>query len=722
MNETTSKTLVCELCEAGCGLQVELSQGAVTAVRGNERDVTSKGFVCPKGLASLALDQDPDRLRTPVQRCADGSFTPISWEQAFDTVAQRLTAIQKAHGRDAVAVYMGTPIVHKHGALLMRAALLSALGTRNATSAGSQDSSPRFAASYFLYGSAFAIPVPDIDRTQFFLCIGANPLVSNGSFLTAPNMRGRLRALQARGGRIVVVDPRRTETAQAADEHVAITPGSDAAFVLAMTQVLLAERRIDEATLERCTRNWLAIRARLRDYTPERVADYTGVPAATIRRLALEFADAQSSAAYARLGVCNHAFGTLGSYAVDLLNLTAGRLGQVGGSLFATPAIDLGRMARLMGSDGYARFRSRVRGLPEIAGDLPAATLAEEMETPGDGQVRAFITYAGNPVLSTPNGQRLARALGKLDFMVSIDFYVNETTRFADIILPPCGPFAEEHVDLFFANAAAHNAIRWTGAAAPRGEDERCDWEIMLELAYRLGGGPSGLRPLDLLLRAARRFGYRYSLQQTVDLALWFGPYRLRGAAVRAAPDGIDLGPLQAGFERRVFHPDGRIELGTPAILSAFAQQAQALAHPRPVDELLLIGRRDLRSNNSWMHNLPKLVSGRARCVLLVHPDDARRAGVRDGEQAWLESKVHCAQVPVQLSDEMRPGVVSLPHGFGHAGIARFQRVAGEHAGVSANDWTDDQEVEAIVGQSILNGVKVRLRAVVPTAARDASS
>ncbi|HEX7476917.1 MAG TPA: molybdopterin-dependent oxidoreductase [Polyangiales bacterium] len=723
MEEAVTKSLVCELCEAGCGLSVDVLDGQVVKVRGNERDVLSRGFVCPKGLATIALDRDPDRLRTPVQRRADGRFEPITWDAAFSLVADRLGAIQREHGRDAVAVYMGTPIVHKHGALLMRGALLGALRTRNSTSAGSQDSSPRFAASYFLYGSAFSVPVPDVDRTSFFLCIGANPLVSNGSLLTAPNLRERLRAIQARGGKLVVVDPRRTETAEVADEHVAIRPGTDAAFLLAMVHVLWTERRIDEAALEQATRGWPTIRAQLAAYAPERVARYTGVPAETIRRVALEFADASTSVAYARLGVCNQAFGTLASYAVDLLNLVAGRLGQVGGALFATPAIDLTRLARLTGSDGYARFRSRVRGLPEIAGDLPATVLAEEMQTPGDGQVRGFVTYAGNPVSSTPNGRRLAAALSGLQFMVSIDYYVNETTRFADVILPPCGPFAEDHVDLFFANFAAHNGLRWTPGVVARGADERHDWEILLELAERLGGGPTGVRAIDQLLRVARRFGYRYALDTTLELVLRTGPYGdrflpwrsgLRGEQVRAAPDGIDLGPLQPGFARRIFHADGRIELAAGPITLAFAQLEAALDHSPADGELLMIGRRELRSNNSWMHNLEKLVAGQPRCLLFVHPTDAARAGVRDGDSALLESRVYSAEVPVRVTDEVMPGVVSLPHGWGHAASAPYQRVAAQHVGVSANDWTDDQDVESIVGQSILNGVRVRLRAVAP--------
>lgn len=719
MPDVITKRHVCELCEAGCGLAIDFEDGRAVRIRGDEQDVLSKGFACPKGLALLALDGDPDRLRTPVRRTPSGGFEPIGWDEALDLVASRLRDVQARHGRDAVAVYMGTPIVHKHGALLMRSALLGALRTKNSTSAGSQDTSPRFAASYYLYGSAFSIPVPDVDRTDYFLCIGANPVVSNGSLLTAPNMRARLHAIRERGGKVVVVDPRRTETAEVATEHVSIVPGTDAALLLAMSHVLVVERRVDEQRVARETNGWPRVRAELRKWAPERVAGYTGVPADTIRRLARELAAAPTGVVYSRLGVCNSAFGTLASYAGDLLNVLAGRLGAVGGALFATPAIDLALLARLTGSDGHARWHSRVRGLPETAGDVPASTLAEEMDTPGEGQVRAFVTYAGNPVLTTPNGQRLERALSKLDFMVSIDLYVNETTRLADVILPPCSPLSDEHVDLFFANVGARNGIRWTEPAIARGPDERADWEILLELSHRLRGGPTGMAPLDVLFRAGRALGIQYSVDDTLALALRAGPYGdrfmpwrkgLTAETVREALHGVDLGPLAAGSASRIHHASGRVELAAAPIVSALAELDRDVEREREADELLLIGRRDVRSNNSWMHNLPRLASGQDRCVLFVNPDDAARLGLVDGGLAVLESRTHQGEVPVRVTGEIRPGVVSLPHGFGHGRARRFQRVASERPGVSANDWTDDQLVESVVGQSILNGVPVRLR------------
>ena len=464
----------CTLCEATCGLTLEIEGDRIVSVRGDDADVFSQGYICPKGVAIADVHHDPDRLRTPVRRGSGGVFEPISWQAAFDLVSERLSALRARHGADAIAVYVGNPIIHNHGALLARSGFLRAIGTHNSYSAGSQDTSPRFATSFHLYGSSLVVPIPDIDRTHYLLCIGANPWVSNGSFMTAPDVRRRLRAIRERGGRIVVVDPRRTETAREADEWVPIRPGSDAALLLAMVQTLVADGRVDESRLAGVADGWPEVRKRLAPFLPERVASFTGVPPATSRRLAHELADAPSGAAYSRVGVCNSRFGTLATWATDVLNLVAGRLGAVGGAMFPTPAVDIPRLTPYLG-DGHGRWRSRVRGLPETLGDLPAAALAEEIETAGNGQVRALVVFAGNPVLSVPNGRRLARALGQLDFLVAIDLYVNETSRHADVILPPAWTLAEDHFELFMSNFAVRNVARWCPPVVERGPEERAD-------------------------------------------------------------------------------------------------------------------------------------------------------------------------------------------------------------------------------------------------------
>jgi anaerobic selenocysteine-containing dehydrogenase len=706
----------CTLCEASCGLALEVEGKRIVSARGDDEDPFSHGYVCPKGVSIAGIHHDPDRLRSPVRRTLDGTFEPIGWHEALDLVGARLNALRRQHGADAIALYMGNPIIHNHGALLLRTGLASAVGTRNRFSAGSQDTSPRFAVSYLLYGSSLVTPVPDIDRTQYFLCIGANPWVSNGSLMTAPDVHRRLRAIRERGGRIVVVDPRRTETAREADEWVPIRPGSDAAFLLAMVHTLVADGRVDEARIAKVARGWVEVRDSLSAFTPERVGPQTGIAPPTIRRLALEFADSASAVAYTRVGVCNNRFGTLATWATDVLNLAAGRLGTVGGAMFPTPAIDISGLSPYLG-DGFARWRSRVRGLPETFGELPASTLAEEIETPGAGQVRALVVYAGNPVLSVPNSRRLASALGQLEFMVAIDLYVNETTRHADVILPPSWTMAEDHMDTFTPNFAVRNVVRWCPPVVKRTPGERADWEILLAIAERLGGGATGIAPVDRSIRLARRLGLRWTPKASIGLLLRLGPHGdrclpfTRGLNLKRlarASHGLDLGPLEPGIARRILHRDRRMRLAPPAIMKALADLAED-AGPAPREELLLIGRRDLRTNNSWMHNVPVLVAGQERCVLLVHPLDAERAGVRDGEIAILESRVHRGPVPVRVSEDMTPGVVSLPHGWGHADSASWQRVAGMRPGVSVNDWTDDGDVEAVVGQSILNGVPVRL-------------
>jgi anaerobic selenocysteine-containing dehydrogenase len=531
-------------------------------------------------------------------------------------------------------------------------------------------------------------------------------------------MKRRLRAVRERGGKIVVVDPRRTETAKEADEHVAIRPGGDAAFLLAMALVLVERGRVDRTFLASTTSGWPEIEKRLAAFTPARVAAFTGVPAETIERLALEFADARSAVCYSRVGVCVGPHATLATFATDLLNVITGRLGREGGPMFTTPAFDLGRVARMTGLDGHGRWKSRTRGLPETLGDLPAAVLADEIETPGDGQVRAMVTLAGNPVLSAPNGRRIAAALDTLEFMVSIDIYVNETTRHADVILPPCWNLSEDHIDLLFAAVGVRNIARWSPPVVPKPEGELADWEILLALAERLGGGALGEPWLDRVLRWLRPLGVRWTPTGFLDLLLRLGPYGdrflpwsdgLNLTKLKAAPHGIDLGPLRPGVNQHLFHRDRRIHLSSPLVTEALNGLERDLDAKAAQNGLVLIGRRELRSNNSWMHNLPSLVSGRERCVLYVHPEDADRYQVRDGELAILESRVHSGEVRVAITDEMRPGVVSLPHGWGHADSAPWQKVAGSHAGVSINDWVDDAVVEPIIGQSILNGVPVRL-------------
>ena len=711
---------VCTLCEATCGLTFEVEDNHILSVRPDPDDVFSHGYACPKGIAIAEIHDDPDRLRQPMRRRTDGEFEPISWKEAFDETERRLLEVRRQHGNDAVGLYWGNPLGNNHRALLVLEALKKAADTPNCFSAGSQDANPRLMTSLWLYGSTTSMPIPDIDRSDYFLCIGANPVISNGSVMTAPDARGRLRALRKRGGKLVVVDPRRTETARDADEWVSIRPGTDAAMLLSMAHVLVQHRRVAERTVASQCNGWEVIQELLPAFEPARVAPYCGVDADTIQRLALELAAAPSSVVYSRYGVCTAEHATLATYATDLLNILAGRLGSEGGAMFPSPAFDMTDLARQSELEGFGRWHSRVRGLPEAAGDLPSAVMAEEMETEGPGQIRGMLTVAGNPVLSAPNGSRIDKALGGLDFMVSVDLYINETTRHADIILPPCWTLAEDHIDLLFSQVMVRNIARYSPAVVDREEGEKADWEIMVELAERLGGGQTGNRWIDTLLRGLRKVGITLNPTTVSSLLLRMGPYGdrflpwssgLNMSKLRAAPHGIDLGPMKPGYAHRVYHKDGRVDLAPQTIVDAIRSLDTALDAPSPADELLLIGRREMRSMNSWMHNAPSLVSGRERCVLYVHPDDAGKRGILDGQSIVMESRVFRGPVTVQLSDEMRCGVVSLPHGWGHAAVQQWQSVATLRPGVSANDWTDDGVVESVLGQSILNGVPVQLHA-----------
>jgi len=718
----------CNLCEAGCGLKFEVEDNRIVAVEPDENDPLSQGYVCPKGIASGDIHHDPDRLRRPMRRGADGRFREVSWDEAFTLVGSRLRAIRARHGADAIAVYFGNPLVHNYSGIIMLGSLLNAIGTRNRTGAGSQDTSPRFAASYYLYGNTLVTPVPDIDRTDYFLCVGANPAVSQGSAMIAPNIRARIRAMRARGGKFITVDPRFTETSKLADEHVFIRPGGDAAFLLAMVHALVEAGRIDRGALQRMTTGWEDIERRLQAFTPERTERFTGVAPGVTRRLALELANAQRGVVYTRVGTCNNAYGTLATWANDVLNIAAGRLGVEGGAMFPEPALDGSQFVKLGGMNGHARWHSRVRGLPETGCDLPASILAEEIETPGDGQVRAMVTVAGNPVLSTPNGRRLDRAMEQLEFVVAVDMYINETTRHADVILPPSWTLAEDHSEPLSPGFSLRRTARWCSPVVQKDASELADWEILLRLTQELGGGPMGIKWIDRVLGVASRFGWQYDPQRALDMLLRIGPHGDRYLPwsrginlkkVQASPYGVDLGPARPGYQHRLHHKDRKVHLVAEPMMRALSQLERDIDEHLTINDaatnhlnLLLIGRRELRTNNSWMHNVPALVSGRNRCVLYVHPQDAQRAGLRDSEPAVVESRVHSGVVPVRVTDEVMPGVVSLPHGWGHAASAEWQSVAGTHAGVSANDFTDDQRVESVVGQSILNGVPVRLRRV----------
>lgn len=700
-----SKTLhyrACHLCEAICGLAIETEsdEGGVPRIRsikGDPQDSFSRGHVCPKAVALQDIQDDPDRLRQPLRRVGS-EWQPIGWDEAFALVASRLGEIRERHGNDAVAVYQGNPSVHNYGLMTHSNYFLGLLKTRNRFSATSVDQLPHHLVSQQMYGHGLLIPIPDIDHTDFMLVLGGNPLASNGSIMTVPDVEKRLKALKARGGRLVVVDPRRSETAAIADRHLFIRPGQDAALLLGILNTLFEENlgRPTPLPVDGLER----VREAVAVFDAESMSVRCGVPAESIRQLARDFAAAERAVCYGRMGVSTQAFGTLCQWLVQLINLVTGNLDRVGGALCTSPALDL--VASTSGGH-FGRWRSRVSGLPEYGGELPVAALAEEILGEGEGQVRALVTVAGNPVLSTPNGRRLEQALDGLEFMLSIDLYINETTRYADLILPPTAPLEHDHYDTTFNVFAVRNVTRFNEAVLPRPEGALHDWEIFVGLA-RAFAARNGLELKPTL-----------EPQQMIDLGLRAGAYgdrsehRLSLATLREHPHGIDLGPLRPNLAPRLKTVGQRIQAAPPLFVDDLQRFA---AQPLPAsDQLLLIGRRHVRSNNSWMHNYHRLVKGKPRHQLLMHPRDLEGRGLVDGQRVRVRSRVGSVEVEVAASSEMMPGVVSLPHGWGHARPGVQLAIARAQAGASANDLIDERHLDLLSGNAALNGLPVEVEA-----------
>ncbi|UUU35033.1 molybdopterin oxidoreductase family protein [Streptomyces sp. CA-210063] len=744
MSSTTdSRTAlrVCPLCEATCGLTLTIEGTRVTKARGDRDDVFSKGFICPKGASFGAADGDPDRLRTPLVR-RDGELREATWEEAFDAVAAGLRPVVEAHGPNAVGVVLGNPNVHTMAGALYPPVLLAGLGTRSLFTASTVDQMPKHVSSGLLFGDAHAIPVPDLDRTDHLLLLGANPLESNGSLCTAPDFPGKLKALKARGGTLTVVDPRTTRTAKLADRHVAIRPGTDALLLAAMAYVLFEEDLVDLGDLAPHVQGVDELTAAVREFTPEAVAGACDVDAGVIRALARELAAAPTAAVYGRIGSCTVPHGTLASWLVDVLNILTGNLDRPGGALFPHAATD--RTPRPAGPGrGFAlgRWHSRVSGHPEAKGELPLSSLAEEIDTatPEGGPIRALIAVAANPVLSAPDGDRLDKALGSLDFMVSVDPYLGETARHADVVLPPPPPSQSPHFDFAFNAFAVHNQVRYNRAAVPLEDGRMHETEILARLTLAAtgmhGADPSAVD--DLVIgqtlgkavkeahspvhgRDPRELADRLTgdtgPERRLDMMLRLGPYgegfgaRPDGLTLEkllAHPHGIDLGPLKPRLPQPLKTVSGRIELLPRPIVDDLPRLHAALRE-RP-DGLVLIGRRHLRSNNSWLHNIPALTGGTNRCTLHIHPDDAERLGLADGDAVRIKGAGGEVTAPAEVTDVVRRGVVSLPHGWGHDRPGTRMSHAAIDPGVNVNQLLDGSLLDPLSGNAVLNGVPVEL-------------
>ncbi|WP_250006343.1 molybdopterin oxidoreductase family protein [Actinoplanes sp. M2I2] len=710
MTDSRTAYRTCPLCEAACGLELTISGDRVVAARGDREHVFSHGFVCPKGATFGQLSDDPDRLRGPLLR-RGGSHVEVGWDEAFDAVRAGLRPIIEADGPHAVALYLGNPNVHTMAGGLYAAPLVKALGTRNVFSASTVDQMPKHVSCGYLFGSPLAIPVPDLDRTDLLLMLGANPWESNGSLATAADFPGRLKAIQERGGRFIVVDPRRTRTAAHADEHLFVRPGTDAFLLFGLVHTLFADGLVTPSPY---VDGVTAVGELAAGFAPEVVSATCGVPAARIRSLAHELAAAPRAAVYGRIGTCTVEFGTLTSWLVDVVNALTGNLDRPGGVMF--PLAAHMRPPGRPGGRGFTvgRWHSRVRGLPEVKGELPVATLADEIETPGPEQVRALITVAGNPALSTPNSGRLDRALAGLSFMVSVDPYLNETTRHADVVLPPPEATRKGHYDFSFLALAVRNFAAYSPPALPPrpGSMDECDILARLSLIVSGQDLPVEVFHDELLRRVAgdREVTGDSPAERLLDAALRAGAYGLTLDQLRASPHGVDLGPLQPRMPEVLRTPSGRVDL-CPAPLAADVPRLRA-ALDRPADDLVLIGRRHLRSNNSWMHNVPALVKGRDRCTLQLHPADAARLDLADGDAAQVTSRAGGLTVRVELTDEVMPGVVSLPHGWGHDVPGTRQSVAAAHPGVNSNVLTDETVLDPLSGNSVLNGIPVEIKRV----------
>ncbi|UQA96305.1 molybdopterin-dependent oxidoreductase [Streptomyces halobius] len=733
---------ICPLCEATCGLSVTVDGDRVTAARGDRDDVFSKGFICPKGAAFGQLDADPDRLTRPLVR-RDGVLREATWDEAFAAVQAGLRPVIEKHAPDAVGVVLGNPNVHTVAGALYPPVLLSALRTRNVFTASTVDQMPKHVSSGLLYGDALAIPVPDLDRTDHLVVIGANPLDSNGSLCTAPDFPGRIRALRRRGGRLTVIDPRRTRTARLADEHLAIRPGTDALLLFAMVRVLFEEGLVDLGERAEHIGRTDEVARLAEDFPPEVVAPVCEVPAERIRGLARELAAARTAAVYGRIGSTTVEFGTLTSWLIDVLNILTGNVDRPGGIMFPLSATGAAPRPPRPGR-GFAlgRWRSRVSGHPEAKSELPIVALAEEIDTPGEGRIRAAVAIAANPVLSVPDGDRLDAALASLDFMVSVDPYLNETSRHADVVLPPPPPSRSAHFDFAFNALAVRNQVRYTRPVLPLADGRPDECEIHARLILCAGGQDGadpglvdtmvidtalgkavadphspvhGLQPSDLSGELTGQTG----AERRLDMMLRLGPYGdgfgadpegLTLARLLDHPHGIDLGPLTPRIPGVLKTRSGTVEL-CPEPIAAEVARLRSTLTARP-DELLLIGRRHLRSNNSWMHNVPALTGGSNRCTVQVHPDDATRLGLTDGGLARLKGDGGELEVPVEITDTVRPGVVSMPHGWGHDRPGTRTGHAAADPGVNVNQLNDGSRLDVLSGTAVLNALPILLTPV----------
>lgn len=773
----------CNICDALCGLAIEYSDTQIVSIKGDKQDPFSKGYICPKATALQDIHEDPDRLKQPIKRTETG-WEKISWSDAFDLAAEGLKATQQNHGKNSVGTYIGNPTAHNHGNILMLKGLLDAVGSKNRFSATSVDQLPLMLASMKLFGNNALFAVPDVDRARFLVILGANPLASGGSFMSGPNIKKRFSNLKRRkDGRIVTIDPRFTETAEVSTEHYYITPGKDAFLLLAMLNVIFSEGLENTAHLP--VENINVLKGLCMSFQPEKVADEVGIKGPVIAELARSLATQKNAALYGRLGASAQEFGSLCNWLIYVINIVTGNMDVEGGMMFPRPAIDLAGLGALSGEvNSFDVRRSRVRNLPSHAGEFPAATMADEMLMEGAGQIKAMITMAGNPVLSIPNGRKMERALSGLDFMVSFDLYVNETTQYADLIIPPTSPLEHGHYDVAIQLVAYRHTAKYSEPLFEKPQGAYQEWQSILELTKRLNStnkftsafaamlakylywlgdegmlnfllkmGPYARKPL--MLEAINKnlsgisflkIGQYYSVlnsklisllkrNDALNALIEIGPYGkssfpvnggLSIKTLKRSPHGIDIGPLKTCLPDRLNTQNKKINLDPTIYLKDINKIAAKLDVPGKIArhsvasrtkkgnsfDMLLIGRRHIRSNNSWLHNSHRLVKGKNRCTLLMNEKDAAKKKLIDGNQVEVSSKIGSVVIELEVCNSIKPGVVSIPHGWGHHREGAKLSIASKFSGVSVNDITDENLVESLTGVAILNGVPVKVASV----------
>lgn len=733
---------VCPFCESTCGVVIEVTAGAIVNVRGDKDDPFSRGFICPKAYGLKELHGDPERLRRPLKRTPAG-WREVSWENAYSEITERLLDVRKKYGKNAIGMYSGNPVVHDM-AFIYISILARALGSRGVFNPGAIDTLPKEVQTGLMFGGPFpaTVPIPDIDRTSYFLIVGANPAVSHGSLMTMPNAPGRIKGVIARGGKVVVIDPRRTETAKIASEHHFIRPGADAPFLLAIIHTLFAERLIKLGAADGLINGMEEVERIARDFSPESVANHCGIAAGDIRRVAREFAAAPSAACYGRLGTCVQEFGTLASWGVDLFNILTGNLDRAGGVMFPQAAAPVTALARARPFT-FGKWKSRVSGQPEVGGMIPSSTMAEEILTPGEAQVRAMVLLMTNPIRSAANSAQLEKAFESLDLLVAVDFYLNETTRHADFILPTPSPAEQPNYEFGLYHLTVRNFAKWSFAAVPPPADAPPAWEVLLQIAaHQMGLGGRPTKEIDNVVfahmadTAVKRNTQWHGLtaeevvsaladevgpERIFDMLLRVGPYGdgfgrkpsgLTLAKVKAVPHGIDLGPLRPGLGEILNTESGKVELAPPTMVNDIPRLRTRMARDDR-SKMLLIGRRNLRTSNSFMHNLPALVKGRNRCTLLISPEDALRVGIATGAAVRITSRVGSVVAQAEVTDDLMPGVVSLPHGWGHDVEDTHMSVAKAHAGVNTNLLTDNQAYDVASGTAVLFGTPVTVEPAV---------